>query len=294
MPDSLRSTPRQDAASANSFRKRFRFSWNWITRPFFGLLLAAVAIGATWKGDVWFGLFLAIVGAAGAREWHRMFAPDDFVIPTCITAFALAAAVTVRVFPTGAPITPFLILLAGSAVNFMIGYLRHQAPLAHAGGVVYIGLPAVSLLMLRLFPLHPLWLVVIFFLAVWATDTGALVSGNLMGGPKLAPKLSPNKTWAGFVGGIACASIACAILASALGARVAAALVFGIAMAVAGHIGDLFESMMKRRSGRKNSGGLIPGHGGVLDRIDSALFAAPFAAVLVVVLRFDPLAGLQP
>jgi phosphatidate cytidylyltransferase len=136
--------------------------------------------------------------------------------------------------------------------------------------------------------------VVLTFLAIWATDTGALFSGKLLGGPKLAPQLSPNKTWAGSIGGLACAGIVCGALAFVLGVNIASAVLFAAVLSVAGQLGDLFESLVKRRMGRKDSGGLIPGHGGVLDRIDSILFAAPVAALAILVFHFDPLAGMKP
>jgi len=175
----------------------------------------------------------------------------------------------------------------------VLAIARGQPPLAHAAGVLYVAFPALSLLMVRQWPFHPVWLVVLTFLAIWATDTGALFSGRLIGGPRLAPRLSPNKTWAGSLGGIACAALVSAGVAIFLHSGVFATIAFGAALSVVGQIGDLFESMVKRRAGCKDSGGLIPGHGGVLDRIDSILFAAP-AALAMLIAGFDPLAGAHP
>lgn len=277
-------------------RARFGFNLDWITRPLFGVLLAAIAVVATIEGGATFALFIAVGACAAVREWHRMFGNGRYLIPTLVSALTIVAALsTALVYPVGGllrGLLPFAVLAVGAVLNLGIGLARHQAPLANAAGPLYVGLASLSLVILRQSAPHPDWILLIFFAAVWATDTGALFLGNLIGGPKLAPVLSPNKTWAGFLGGIACAALAAMLVALPLRAALVPAIVFGVIVALAGHLGDLFESMMKRRAGRKNSGSLIPGHGGVLDRIDSTLFAAPVAALLVLIAGFDPLAGL--
>lgn len=298
MPESFSSSrpPKKGRTRSNS-RAHLVISWDWVTRPAFGLLLAGAAIAATVKGGYAFALFLLVGAAAAAREWHRLFAPESFAIPVVVTVIAIACALAAQIFalhvnflPRG--LVPFAVLAFGCIVNFGGTWRAQAKAAAHGGGVLYIGLAAVSLQMLRSAGAHPLWLVLILFIAIWATDTGALITGSLIGGPKLAPRLSPNKTWAGFIGGVACAVIASCMLAALLSSGLARAAIFAAIIAVAAHLGDLFESLMKRRSGRKDSGGLIPGHGGVLDRIDSALFAAPVAAVLVLGFGFDPLVGM--
>ena len=138
------------------------------------------------------------------------------------------------------------------------------------------------------------WVVLGIFLIVWAADTGALIFGKLIGGPKFIPALSPNKTWAGFIGGVLVPAAIIAIYVGIFHGNPVLAAIFGACMAVVGHAGDLFESFLKRRVGRKNTGNLLPGHGGVLDRIDSVLFVAPVAALLVFGLHFDLLFGAQP
>jgi phosphatidate cytidylyltransferase len=120
------------------------------------------------------------------------------------------------------------------------------------------------------------------------------VIGNLVGGPKLAPVLSPNKTWSGTVGGVAAAAIASAVFIAVIGGDPARAALFGAALSVVAHLGDLFESWVKRRFHLKNSGALIPGHGGVLDRIDSTLAAALALQIAVFVFGLDPLFGARP
>jgi phosphatidate cytidylyltransferase len=285
--------------TGDHFHRRFQWNIDWITRPLFGFALAGLAVAATIHGGLVFVIFISLVCAAAIREWHRLFARQDYLLPTIITVLAMLGALLWRLeAPSSSappwPYWPFAILLVGSLCNLLLGASRREALLAHAAGSIYIGLPVLSLLMIRQAPLHPVWLVVLTFLVVWATDTGALFSGNLIGGPKLAPRLSPNKTWAGFFGGLLCAAIMSAAVAMFLHARIWPAVAFGLVLSLSGQLGDLFESFVKRRVGRKDSGGLIPGHGGVLDRIDSILLAAPVAAIAVLLLGFDPLTGVHP
>lgn len=277
----------------------FAPSLDWITRPLFGFLLAGIAIAATLAGGLAFAIFLLVGCAAAAREWHRFFASRDFLLPTLVTVAAMVGALLaqlygLQLFGGSDGLAPFAILAAGSVCNFIVGLVWRQPAAAHAAGSIYIGLPALALFLLRQSHHHPVWLVVLVFVSVWATDTGALFSGNLIGGPKLAPMLSPNKTWAGSIGGLLCAALIAAVIAVALKTSVWAGVTFAAVISAAGQIGDLFESMVKRWRGHKDSGALIPGHGGVLDRIDSILFAAPVASCLVLVAGFDPLAGLRP
>ncbi len=147
-------------------------------------------------------------------------------------------------------------------------------------GMLYLGVPAVCLLALRDLPdgLHlMLWLVVV----VVCTDVFAYLVGRTVGGPKLAPRISPGKTRSGLLGGIVAAGIAGALLAGLTGWGPVSAGLCGGVLALVAQGGDLFESALKRRAGVKDSGSLIPGHGGVLDRLDGFLFAAPVFALLV-------------
>jgi phosphatidate cytidylyltransferase len=126
---------------------------------------------------------------------------------------------------------------------------------------------------------------------VWVTDIGAYFAGRAIGGPKLAPAISPNKTWAGLIGGMVLAALFGIVMHFAYGLALRLTLASPL-LAVIAQAGDLYESWLKRRAGVKDSGNILPGHGGVLDRIDGLVPVAPVAAVLVVVVpKLYPLIG---
>jgi phosphatidate cytidylyltransferase len=126
------------------------------------------------------------------------------------------------------------------------------------------------------------WLLIVV-LTVWALDTFAYVAGRFHGRGRFMNHISPNKTWSGVVGGTAAALLVCTVLAWAAGHAPLAGIAFGAVIAISAQAGDLVESMLKRAAGAKDSGTLIPGHGGILDRVDSFLFAAPAAFIALVV-----------
>jgi len=153
-------------------------------------------------------------------------------------------------------------------------------------GFLYIGIPLIAFSWLRQSP-DGLWWVGWTFLMVWAMDVGGFFAGKAIGGPKLAPSISPGKTWAGLIGGVALAVAASWVmlwvlsLYPALGAGINPPWYAAGIVALVAQIGDLFESAVKRRFHVKDASGLIPGHGGLLDRADGLMFAGPlvYAAV---------------
>lgn len=148
------------------------------------------------------------------------------------------------------------------------------------GGLFYVGLPVVALLWLRHDALWGLATVLWLFATVAAVDTGAYFAGKTIGGPKLAPLISPNKTWAGLGGGVLAAGFCGLIAAMILGTDVVTAVAFSMVLAPVAQIGDIAESAVKRYFGVKDSGAILPGHGGILDRIDGLVVAAVFVAAV--------------
>jgi phosphatidate cytidylyltransferase len=154
-------------------------------------------------------------------------------------------------------------------------------------GVLYVIAPCLILVWLRNNGPHGLYFIVWFFVVIWSTDIGAYLFGKSIGGAKLAPKISPNKTWAGFFGGISSAVIVSFLLYYFLYPMAGLFLFFlgCVIISIVGQIGDLFESWCKRRLGVKDSGKLIPGHGGILDRVDSLLLSTPIAGVVAIIFQ---------
>jgi phosphatidate cytidylyltransferase len=153
---------------------------------------------------------------------------------------------------------------------------RLTGQVAPALGVPYVGLTAIALIWLRA-DAAGFSRVLVLLLIVWATDIAAYLAGRLIGGPKLAPAISPGKTWSGAAGGLVGALVVGFVASPGVWGLATAAV-----LSVVSQIGDLMESWIKRRYGVKDSGKLIPGHGGLLDRLDGVLTAAPVAAILAL------------
>ena len=251
-----------------------------LVRILIGVLLAALGVGVTLAGGYLFAGFVALAALAAAREWHRMVGADRYAREWAATSAAIVAAVA-SVTMSATMIWPLVFLAAGALLAAGFAVARGTKVAWSGLGALYIGIPACALVALRDYAPHAEWIVLGIFLVIWSADTGALAAGRIFGGPKLIPALSPSKTWSGLIGGLAAPAIFAACYVAAFGGSPLRAFALGLLFAAAGHGGDLFESWVKRRVGRKDSGESIPGHGGVLDRLDSTLFVAPLAAILV-------------
>jgi phosphatidate cytidylyltransferase len=269
-----------------------------VLRVLFGIFLAIIAVALAFNDPRWFAAVTLIMALFAAREWHRLVRSpaqravadhQPIHIQSGITVFAIACAIIALLLRV--PLAAFVLLAAGTVAAFLFARTRNDHPLWHAAGVVYIGLPSLALVALQaLAPKGPT-VVLGMFLIVWATDTGALVFGKLIGGRKLWPSVSPGKTWAGTIGGSVTAAVIFSLYILFFGFNAAAAFVFALALSAVAHLGDLFESWVKRRFGTKDSGGIIPGHGGVLDRMDSMFAVSVVLALLVFVGHLNPMFG---
>ena len=212
------------------------------------LVMAPATLAAVWFGGWAFYVLIALVFGISVQEWSRLSLRDGRI---------------------------------------------HWGLLAV--GVLYVGFACVCALWLRNHEASGLYLLLYVFLAIWACDSGAYAAGKTIGGPKMAPSISPNKTWAGLIGGCVASVVAVTLFDLTMAARTGVAMIenltlpmhilFGVSLAVVGQTGDLLISVLKRKSGLKDTGAIIPGHGGLLDRIDALLLALPFFAAIVAVLE---------
>lgn len=254
-----------------------------------GLILGPLALVFVWLGGGAFFAWLLVAGVIALHEWVRLSLPDLTTRQTlpfqlCLLAMLVTAATAgpLPAIAAGLILGPVCWVLGIGLAQTLEGWppASHADALWLAGGVPYLGLSVTSLLWLRDLPDSGLALTLFLLAAVWATDIGAFFLGRLCGGPRLAREISPQKTWSGLLGGMVCAGLAGGLVAlSAGGAHPWIAVLVGFGIALIGQMGDLFESVLKRRHHKKDSGGLIPGHGGVLDRVDGLIASAPALAL---------------
>lgn len=245
-----------------------------LVRAVAGLAMIAVALVALTIGGIVFWLLCAIAAVFMMAEWSDLHGVP--LRDKRLGQYALFVPLALM-SPWGAgPYFLALGLLVGAAFFLVIVTGRRALAL----GALYVGLPVLALLLIREQPegmIYTIWALAL----VWACDIGAYFAGRTIGGPKLAPVISPNKTWAGLIGGVVLASL----LGVAMHYQYALPLRLTLAtplLAALAQMGDLYESWLKRRAGVKDSGTILPGHGGVLDRLDGIVPVAPVAALLVV------------
>jgi phosphatidate cytidylyltransferase len=271
-------------ANAGTVHPLVRAEWSPLQlRVLSAAALAPLPVAAIWFGSPWLPLLTAIAAAVMAWEWGRICRRGHFgdtgfvlvgVVLTTVAASALASA--------GLGVATALL---GTVVVFWAAWReRDLEPEWTAFGALWVTLPCISLLWLaRDGPMGRatlLWILGV----VWATDIGAYAVGRTLGGPRLAPRWSPRKTWAGLIGGTVCAGLAGCVAAALLHISPASPLVLiSAGLAIVGQFGDLAESLAKRRFGVKDSSGLIPGHGGLLDRVDGLLAVIPAVAVVTLI-----------
>lgn len=245
---------------------------NLVARVISALVLAAVVLWLTWFGGLAFRILVVAMGAAIAVEWAVLcgVAADRRLRSVY---GVLAAAVLLLVLSDASTFLQFAAAGAAAIAALVAGQRSGRGGWA-AAGLVYATAPAIAAAAIRGDSEGGLVAILFIFAVVWATDIFAYFIGRIVGGPKLAPAISPGKTWSGAVGGAFFALAAGLAMASAAGTRAGIGLVVAIlVISAVSQAGDLFESSVKRRFGAKDSSHIIPGHGGVMDRVDGLVVA---------------------
>ncbi|MDE6276906.1 MAG: phosphatidate cytidylyltransferase [Muribaculaceae bacterium] len=264
---------------------------NLITRALSGIIYVALIVGAIYLGMGWTAALMGIFGALALYEYHKMTILDEGYTSVRLAGFILAemAGLSIVLAPVSGQ---FGIVLAGSVIfvcsvmRFVMALYDSKSPgaladLAHwVLSLVYISVPLACAVML--------WhnhLLLAVFIMIWLNDTGAYCTGSMFGRRKLFERLSPKKSWEGFFGGMifcVCAAVLFGVFGFVEDTSILAWAGAGVLACVFSTWGDLFESLIKRTYHTKDAGHLIPGHGGILDRIDSLLFVAPVLLVYFI------------
>ena len=263
------------------------FSKNLKLRVISALFMLPIPVIAIWGGSWFFGSFLLVLAFFLTTEWNTLIGIDPLNILSCLGSFLTVAAIGIM-WPLD---YQFGLIVLGLAVfvNFLVGHRENSSLFLAILGPVYVFLPCFSLIWIREIAVYGFEFVLWLFLIVCTTDTCAYLFGGMIRGPKLVPRISPSKTWSGFMASILCAA-AVGGTTSGYWFHLDSLLVdnwkwglIALIIAVFAQLGDLGESWVKRKMNVKDSGKLIPGHGGLLDRVDGFMTSVPVMAFVILV-----------
>lgn len=249
------------------------------------VLWAIMGQCANGETNVAFAVLVAVIGAVMSWEWSKMVAGESASVAATLTVMSSSVAFLTKDHPA--------LSLGLIAFTALFSYLVFGRRILTAFGAFYIGIPLLSFVYIAYYsgsgesdlaysPIYVLWVLFV----VWATDVGGYMFGKSIGGPKLMPRISPKKTWAGLFGGVVFAAAVTYIFVLQMnnrnvGLSMPYFVISSIILAFIAQAGDLFESAIKRSLKIKDSSNLIPGHGGIFDRVDGLLFVAPVVALFV-------------
>lgn len=254
---------------------------NLLLRAVSALVMAPLAIWVAWLGDWPFALFWCLAAIAVLWEWVTLVVGPRYrlMLSSCASAIAVAALVAWRDRAVTA------ILLVGLGALAATIFAPRERRFWITAGIGYAGAMLLAPLLLRADSTYGFPAIILLFAIVWSTDIFAYFAGRAIGGPKLAPAVSPKKTWSGAVAGALGAVVVAVAVAGLFGTLGKGTIaVMALLLSMVAQIGDLFESWVKRRFGAKDASRLIPGHGGVMDRLDG-FWAAALVGCAVGLLR---------
>jgi phosphatidate cytidylyltransferase len=240
-----------------------------------------VALAAAWYGPQTLALLAGAAGVAMAREWSRLAHGGPLAWPFWFCAAAVVASQAAAVY--GRLDWGWGALFAAALLAAVAARAQEKMTFPVFAGILIIAGACLGLVWLRALPVFGLETVLWLFAVVWATDSAAFASGAIFGGPRMAPTISPQKTWTGAAGGLAAGAAASIAFGALLPqANPLVLLALGAAASMVTQLGDLAESGLKRQFGVKDMSTLIPGHGGVLDRLDGLIAATIFVCLLTL------------
>ncbi len=249
-------------------------------------VLAPLGLWAVYAGGLGLAVATAGCGVLAAFEWTRMASQSKvvWVNAVLVALLAITSATAVFMAHQGLETVATIALIGCAAASAFAAYAKASVS-SIAFGVIYTCLPFGCFVWIREVPPNGQLFLLSVLAIVWTTDVAAYFAGRGFGGPLLSPRDSPNKTWTGAIGAVVCAGLAGAAVARGGGGDFIHWLMFGVCISVIGQGGDLLESRFKRLYGVKDTSGFVPGHGGILDRLDGLIAAAVATALL---LRFLP------
>jgi phosphatidate cytidylyltransferase len=252
-----------------------RDSRNLLARAAAALVLAPLAVIAAYAGGWWWTALVTLTAIGLFIEWLTVVSPGREVRLSIAVTGSVALAVGGVCLMSAGIVAPFAIVAAGLAAIAALSPVPRRWVL---GGFLYAAAAQMASILVRQGHFDGLTALLLVLLVVWASDIGGFFAGRAFGGPKLWPRVSPNKTWAGALGGF----LASLLIGAGFGyfgfGKIGPMLLASAALSVASQLGDLLESAVKRRFGVKDSSHLIPGHGGLMDRLDGYVAAIVMAA----------------
>lgn len=246
------------------------------------IAMIVVALTATWYGGLPFLLFWSLAALIVWYEWATIIRAEPRT--TVIALGAIAIAISALLLSMRLPLYAAAGILAGAIACGAVA--SRETRVWSAAGLLYASLVFIPAVLLREDSKFGFLAIVWLYAVVWLTDIAAYFAGRFIGGPKLAPAVSPNKTWSGAIGGTLFGVLGGVAVAAFANARFAVmSIVIAFVVSVFSQAGDIFESFVKRKFGKKDASGILPGHGGVMDRVDGFIFAAALALLIGLVHR---------